>query len=334
MSTARVKVTLRQISLMTEEGEPLGEPSCDGTYTSFDFDTEMLLPLTNPATVLHIQVLNGSALLGQWFMTTKYLYVAPTHCKHSALKVHDNGALTGTFLLCDAKLHGSAVRALGPHDMGPKGYCGEIDMGIHWVHTPDFHLQPKTETRIATEQLNEGTHEDKLRLGNFRELKTLLTQLPIRLDIHQMTIRDLQVRMKDIFTGTSATAFAGKKAEVKSPQTLDDEVSMLRTDTIIRDHIKDKDHAVHVDLLDFKRFDQVTLYDFVDQFAKQTAARVLFNSKSIGSALGEIFGGLSQNFTHAFGSINSGKDSGNDQQDGAPNAANVSTATGKGIGLW
>uniref|UniRef100_A0A7S2C0M1 Uncharacterized protein n=1 Tax=Haptolina brevifila TaxID=156173 RepID=A0A7S2C0M1_9EUKA len=317
MSTARVKVTLRQISLMTEEGEPLGEPSCDGTYTSFDFDTEMLLPLTNPATVLHIQVLNGSALLGQWFMTTKYLYVAPTHCKHSALKVHDNGALTGTFLLCDAKLHGSAVRALGPHDMGPKGYCGEIDMGIHWVHTPELNMEPQAETRIATEQLNEGTCEDKLRLGNFGQLRTLLTQLPIRLDIHQMTLRDLNVRMKDIFTGTSAVASAGKKQS-------EDPLENLR----------EPPGAVHVEVLDFSPFDQVTLYDFVDQFAKQTAARVLFNSKSIGSALGEIFGGLSQNFTHAFGSINSGKDSGNDQQDGAPNAANVSTATGKGIGLW
>ena len=41
----RVKVTLRQLSISTVEGTPSGEPEADGVCTSFDFNTELLLPL-------------------------------------------------------------------------------------------------------------------------------------------------------------------------------------------------------------------------------------------------------------------------------------------------
>lgn len=98
------------------------------TTTTFTFGTELLLPLDDPSAVIHVRVLNDDAtatskptLLGQWVMTAKYLIVMPSHCKHSALRVHKDGSCAGTFLLSDAGLHGSAVRGFvrGPSPIEP-----------------------------------------------------------------------------------------------------------------------------------------------------------------------------------------------------------------------
>jgi len=280
-------VTLRQHSLITTEGRPRGQASPNGEVSSYDFDTELVLPLTNPATVLHIRILNGSAVLGQWFMTTKYLLVCPTHCKHSSLRQHKDGAISGTFLLCDAKLRGSAVRGLGPHDMGTDGYCGEIELGMHWVHSELVPPPPKPTPRPPMEQLNEGTAEDTLRLGNFTELKEFLIKVPIRLDVEQMTLRNLCVEMTDLFAGKSTL---GKtKGVAKQPAEHSEH----------RDH-KDTSNVVHVKLLDFEPFKQVSLYHFLEVFSKQASTRILTDRGTLASAVGEIFGGIAQNMAHSF----------------------------------
>ena len=300
----RIKVSLRQTTITTIEGTPSGEPDDDGIYTSFDFHTDtIMLPHTNAATVLLVQVLNGSALLGQWFMTTKWIYADPYHCKHSALKVHPNGMVVGTFLLCDGKMHGSAVRTLGPHDMGEGGFCGEIDMGIHWIHCKDYTPPLAAETRKPIDQLNEGTADDLLRLGNLAELRTMLTKLPIRLDINQMTVRDLNVRMKDMFAGnhvnekkTAAGLKEAKTAGVNEAQTGGLLGKFHSPFGKTKDPKEDRSVAptVNVKLLDFDPMYKVSVIEFAEKFAVQAASRVLRDRKAIFGGLSEIFAGLGQ----------------------------------------
>ena len=111
-------------------------------------------------------------------MTAKYLVACPRHCKHSRLDVRADGALSGSFLLCDAKMHGSTVRGLGPHTVGEGYECGELDMTLHWSHCALMQRGAELQTscraaapRPATDQLNQGSAEDALRLGNLAELK-------------------------------------------------------------------------------------------------------------------------------------------------------------------
>ena len=51
-------------------------------------------------------------------MWHRYLLMHPTYCKRSAVSVNGQADISGTFLLADAKMRGSAVRALGPSDLG------------------------------------------------------------------------------------------------------------------------------------------------------------------------------------------------------------------------
>uniref|UniRef100_A0A7S2JCQ8 C2 domain-containing protein n=1 Tax=Haptolina brevifila TaxID=156173 RepID=A0A7S2JCQ8_9EUKA len=191
----------------------------------------MLFPLTNPATVLHVQVYNGSALLGQWLITTKCLVACPTHCKHRTLTVCPDGSLAGTFLLSDSKLRGSAVRGFGPHDCA-EGYSGEIDMVLKWSHAADDLVPPPPlkPPRPPIEQLNESSADNALQLGNLRELKEFLIAVPIRLHIENMVLRKVAVEMSDIFAGMSAHV-AAKDPEQLRKGTL--RVSLLHANGLL-----------------------------------------------------------------------------------------------------
>ena len=85
-------------------------------------------------------------------MTIKYLLMFPTYCKHSDISVDGPCCISGTFLLADAKMRGSAVRALGPSDVGA-GFAGELDMRIRWVHTGRVDPPPKRRLQNAMAQV-------------------------------------------------------------------------------------------------------------------------------------------------------------------------------------
>lgn len=353
----RVIVRLRQQQLATGEGQLRddkgGAAGGSDTYFTFDLGAEMLFPLTDPSAVLHIKVVNGAsssvqkpALLGQWIMTTKYLVACPHHCKHSRLDVRSDGALTGTFLLCDAKMHGSTVRSLGSHTVG-KGYeCGELDMTLHWTHCPLVQRGAELQTncrpsapRPATDQLNQGSAEDALRLGNLFELKALLSGIPIRFDIDHLTLRKVVVEMTDIFASKSSHA-AATKSKAASAQPGYQHSSKGESPTTSK-----KTGAVYIKELAFAPFDNVSIYDFLETFAlqarlpasatrpllapspltrmppfpeartrppsplsptptdpwAQAGKRVMSDTKALSGAVTEIFGGLGQEMKHMTG---------------------------------
>ena len=62
--------------------------------------------------------------------------------------------------------------------MGEGYECGELDMTLHWSHCALMQRGAELQTRCraaaprpATDQLNQGSAEDALRLGNLAELK-------------------------------------------------------------------------------------------------------------------------------------------------------------------
>ena len=138
-------------------------------------------------------------LLGLWFMTVKYLILFPDYCKHSTIAMHGNGSIAGTFLLTDPKLHGSAMRVLGPSDLG-KGYSGELDMAIHLTHSPLVDPCQPFKPIPSLAQLTANGSEDDLKKGNVAEMDQFLDALPIRFDIKHFTIRDARIDMTDMFS--------------------------------------------------------------------------------------------------------------------------------------
>jgi len=163
----------------------------------------MLLRVSDPSTVLHVCVYSSvgrDQLLGQWVLTLKYLVTQPDYCKHAPpLARSRDGSVSGTFLLSDAKLRGSAVRALGPSELG-KGFSGEVDMRLHWMHAA-LPPPPPPKRRTALEQLKENSGETALRLGSVAELREALSSLPLRLSCGEVSFRDVSVGIKDLFTG-------------------------------------------------------------------------------------------------------------------------------------
>jgi len=215
-------------------GGSKGSGHSEGEAQEWLFDDEVLLRLSDPSAVVHVCVYcrrKGTAefdarsrrLLGQWVVTAKYLVTCPRHCKHMPpLSVGRDGALSGTFLLADKRLRGSAVRSLGPSELGRgvggeiepryarglseagtkyrRGLSGEIDMRIHWAHVEQ--LPPlKAPRRTAMAQLQENSAETALRMGNVAELRGVLGRLPLRLSCGDVCFRDAEVSIKDLFTG-------------------------------------------------------------------------------------------------------------------------------------
>ena len=61
--------------------------------------------------------------------------------------------------------------------------------------------------------------------------------------------------------------------------------------------------VVYVKELVFDAFKDANLYDFLEVFVTQGTRRVLQDPTAIGSAMGEIFGGLAQELAHGAGGV-------------------------------
>ena len=209
------------------------------------------------------------ALIGLWFMTVKYLILFPDYCKHSAIKVHGDGSVCGTFLLTDAKLRGSACRCLGCNDLG-RGFSGELDMALHLTHSPHVDPLPPSKPMKALDQMSQNEVEDKCKFGNMAELKAVLDGLPIRFDIEWFIIRKVTLEISDLFSQVKT----GKAAEA-----MDDSV-------------------VRIESVTFSPFKNVTLLGLMEQIYNELFLKVATDAGALGSALGEIFSGLGENMGH------------------------------------
>ena len=278
----RIEVNIRNMSLSTGRGRK-GEE--DGT-TFYSFGTEMIFPTPDLDACVIVRVLNDNvgafskpALIGQWFMSLKYLICIEgdvPHCKHKSVKMHGDGAISGTFLLTDAKCHGSACRdpLVGYHNV-PGGFSGELDMAMQWTSTSP--LETAEEQRAhrkpldAFKQLDTNSEEDKLKMGYFPELKQYLYNVPIRFDIDFMTIRKARVDLSDLFVGVKTGDAAMKDSG--------------------------GGNVVIVNELNFKPFVDTTLYSFLEVLMTQTATRVLQDRKALATAVTDVASGLAENLS-------------------------------------
>ena len=204
--TPRIEVSLRSARFWT----PVAKCCCDADGSVvYRFGSEFVVPVHEHSLdgLLVVKVFDDTTgrlsrkprLLGLWFMTVKYLILFPDYCKHSTIAMHGNGSIAGTFLLTDPKLHGSAMRVLGPSDLG-KGYSGELDMAIHLTHSPLVDPCQPFKPIPSLAQLTANGSEDDLKKGNVAEMDQFLDALPIRFDIKHFTIRDARIDMTDMFS--------------------------------------------------------------------------------------------------------------------------------------
>ena len=204
--TPRIEVSLRSARFWT----PVAKCCCDADGSVvYRFGSEFVVPVHEHSLdgLLVVKVFDDTTgrlsrkprLLGLWFMTVKYLILFPDYCKHSTIAMHGNGSIAGTFLLTDPKLHGSAMRVLGPSDLG-KGYSGELDMAIHLTHSPLVDPCPPFKPIPSLAQLTANGPEDDLKKGNVAEMDEFLDALPIRFDIKHFTIRNARIDMTDILS--------------------------------------------------------------------------------------------------------------------------------------
>lgn len=140
-----------------------------------------------------------------------------------------NGCISGTFLLSDHALRGSAVRYLGPHKLS-EGLHGELDMRLHWMHDSELLKPAPPPPKTAIAHLNENKAETLMRMGNLRELREVLIRLPIRIRSKTVMLHDVEVSIKDIFTG--------KNGHVENKMRKEDSARMLE-DTDKADKILD-----------------------------------------------------------------------------------------------
>jgi len=210
-------------------------------------------------------------LLGLWFMTIKYLLLFPDYCKHSAIELHGEGAISGTFLLTDAKLRGSAMRVLGPHDLGA-GFSGELDMDLHLTHSPLVPSLPPVKPTPAIEQLTYNSTEDDCKFGNWAELREFLSSGPIRYDIEVFTIRKAVIEMSDVFSNIKSGQNAASNDEKK----------------------------MQIDVVDFAPFKTVTMLGLLEGLKEQLVGRIVFNNQALSSAVGEMAQGMGEKMSHEF----------------------------------
>jgi len=289
-------VRARGVALLTTIGTLVG--GAEGSGGEWVFDAEMLLRVSDPSTVLHVCVYSSvgrDQLLGQWVLTLKYLVTQPDYCKHAPpLTRSRDGSISGTFYLSDAKLRGSAVRALGPSELG-KGFSGEVDMRLHWMHAASLPPPPPPKRRTAMEQLNENSGETALRLGNVRELRTALSSLPLRLSCGEVAFRDVSVGIKDLFTGYKGDIEMDLRDELANCRSTSsrDRLYEDRAEEVT-DVVNMKDLFLHpVAAKDGSGLDLTAFLDglLFDQLVPE-ALKEVFGTGLGGQAIGQILGGV------------------------------------------
>ena len=277
----RIEVCVRKAKVSTA----VGRRATDSHHaTVYHFHGAVVtLPTPNLEAVLLVRVMNDNVgigkapkLIGQWFMTLKWLYMCPQHCKHSKLHATGDGGITGTFLLTNAKLQGAACRGIGPHDLG-HGFSGELDMAVQWTHT-DL-LDPPTNWQMTAsphaggrltgpsksplEQLDSTGGDDGLRFGNWAEFKAFLHNIPIRINTDHFVLRRVTIEMSDLFVGAGKGVDGARNAYIKE--------------------------------LSFSRFKEVSLYSFFEVFALAVIKRVSLDFSALYTTTMEIFSGLGTN---------------------------------------
>ena len=77
-------------------------------------------------------------------------------------------------------------------------------MEMQWAHRQDAPPPSPRKAQNAMSQLTGNGLEDKVRMGNFAELKSFLHDIPIRINVELFIVRKVIVEMTDLFAGAAS----------------------------------------------------------------------------------------------------------------------------------
>ena len=249
-----------------------------------DATSECAFHVSDASTVLHITVCNKDLTLngfvGQWIMTLKYLFTDPLYNYHNSIEVKGPGSIRGWFPLKSRRFH-------------RLGECGEIELEIEWFHNPALAKVAPPCVSAAMAQLKQNSTETNLRLGCREQLKKKLNSVPLLFDIDRVTLRNVDVFVKDLFMGRTGHAEILKSAG-KSP---------------------DSAHSIKIDLVDFRKLFRpkygdpgIPCYKVVHRFFAKGVPPVILEAKVLGSAISHSTSGFVYHLNDSLRRFFSGKD--------------------------
>lgn len=169
------------------------------------------LQVTDPSTVIQLVVRSESAPIGfafSWVMTAKWLVSNPTYCDHHTGRLErlapgQNG-MKGWIRLRDRK----HVR------ISPAIAAPELQIELEWVYVPGYYDATKHKgiAKTALEQLTQNSEESLLRVGDLKACRRMLADFPFKVDVWRVTVRDMQLHIKDLFMGKRGQSEVGDGA--------------------------------------------------------------------------------------------------------------------------
>lgn len=242
-------------------------------------------PVTDASTVLHVSVCNKdltlNGFIGQWVMTLKYLFTNPRYNYHNSIEIKRPGYIRGWFPLRSRRFH-------------RMGKCGEIELEIEWFHNDALEQEASSPcTNGAMAQLKQNSNETNLRLGDRERLKEKLNSVPLLFDIDRVTIRNVEVYVKDLFMGKTGHAETLKTAGKSA----------------------DEANSIQIDLIDFRKLFRpkygdpgIPCYKVVHRFFAKGLPPMIFEGKILGSALSQSTSGLAHHLNSTLRRLFKGKD--------------------------
>tara|TARA_A100001015_G_C15043618_1_gene741682 strand:- start:1921 stop:3498 length:1578 start_codon:yes stop_codon:yes gene_type:complete len=215
-------------------------------------------------------------------MTLKWLYINPRYCWHSNIEVLEdsNGVkIIGDFILQDEKWRG----ALGKQGMygepavcDPQYNCGTIRMEISWCHNPSISTTYHPSSLPALEQLKLNSAETNLRLGNLNNVIMMLRRFPLKFNVREVRLTNIDFFLKDLFSGKLGEA---ERSDVDATMMKSVFIPDITITTQLHPRKKDKGG--------------IPLYDMLERFfLRGVAKKVMTNYMVYYKGLGSIFGGL------------------------------------------
>ena len=247
---------------------------------------EMKIHVLDPSAVLHVQVFDkgnlSKRLVGQWCMTLKWLYINPRYCWHSNIEVLEDSrgvTISGDFVLQDEKWRG-ALGKLGMHGESavcdPLYNCGTINMEISWLHNSQLSTAYLPSSQAALEQLKMNSAETNLRLGNLDNVTAMLRRFPLKFNVREVRLTNIDFYLKDLFSGKLGEA---ERSDVDATMMKSVFIPDITVNTAL--HPRKTDNG------------GIPLYDMLERFfLRGVSSKVMTNYMVYYKGLGSIFGGL------------------------------------------
>lgn len=197
-----------EVRARTERAATKASPFTNGEGA---WNETLRLQVTDPSTVIQLVVRSESAPIGfafSWVMTAKWLVSNPTYCDHHTGRLErlapGQHGMKGWIKLRDRK----HVR------ISPAIAAPELQIELEWVYVPGYYdaTKHKGGAKTALEQLTQNSEESLLRVGDLKACRRMLADFPFKVDVWRVTVRDMQLHIKDLFMGKRGQSEVGDGA--------------------------------------------------------------------------------------------------------------------------